>query len=581
MLKECLTVFEKQLEEYGDKLILDSYTPTDGTYIIIKVEDDTFSMSPPISIKLDKKTGEINQKTNTAFEKIKYYDYYSQLITMNKPMDKDKIIHSNNCLSFFVKKENLTNGKLTNTVIDNYYEILSHPELKYMKSRNSKETYQSVEQELGPVNIQILEKIKEWIKSNIYGLDIDNTGKDYLKIFFEYPIEDYIRENKRYLIPNIYNSNDFNIKINSEIYGLPNDNMGLNSKKPYLENKTRKLIIPYILNKKNVILQKKFFDYLMNQAAVGKVNIYISQDEMTIGAYKNGDMPDYDFNGIFLRLKKGMEVEIHNFDVISGYRSKIKKEFHYKNILKLDVLKEYAPTQHYGVYQTRKEIQDLINDIFFSKYLINNYFTQAQDLKINEGYLKNNLLVARDILFNWFYKGTDYGVEAVLDKVSLQLIKGSIGNGYIKKAGTQFNLKWSLKKYFNTGGIDMAEVIGIIRESLRAKINAEDTLAIENDNEYFFAVGQLVSYFISLSKENKKTHSLANSFINGKNDNIIKEKLRNFYKKYNYAINVNSRRFKNLYALILGYQPESDVNQDMIIAGYLNNNLIYEKTKED
>ena len=61
----------------------------------------------------------------------------------------------------------------------------------------------------------------------------------------------------------------------------------------------------------------------------------------------------------------------------------------------------------------------------------------------------------------------------------------------------------------------------------------------------------------------------------------------NIYKKSleivcnNYDIDMNGRRFKNLYAMILGYEADTKVNQDMIIAGYLNNNLIYESDKKE
>lgn len=42
---------------------------------------------------------------------------------MNKPMDSKKVIHSNNYLAFAVKKESIT-SKLTETIIDNYYDTL-------------------------------------------------------------------------------------------------------------------------------------------------------------------------------------------------------------------------------------------------------------------------------------------------------------------------------------------------------------------------------------------------------------------------------------------------------------------------
>lgn len=125
----------------------------------------------------------------------------------------------------------------------------------------------------------------------------------------------------------------------------------------------------------------------------------------------------------------------------------------------------------------------------------------------------------------------------------------------------------------------MADIIHDIKDSLRVKINSNITDKLDNDEEYYFAVGQLVGYLISKSKGKKKPHSLANSFINGKNNDDIKDRLRKLYSKYSYDPDINGKRFNNLYAMIVGYVPDGKVNQDLIVGGYLNNNLIYESNK--
>ena len=578
MLKDCLKVFDNILEKStGDKLILDSYIPADGTYIIVSKKDEEYEIKDTININLDKKTKEID-KSNKYYEDICKYDYNSKLIDMNKPIDGKKIIQSNNYLSFIIKKESVTNGKLCDERIEEYYSKLENPYLKY-SSGNSKEIYKLVEDELGKPNVDKIEEFKNWIRKNIFNLNIDITGKDYLKIFFEAPIEEYEREGKRYLIPNIYNNNDFNVNYNKEIFGLPNDNMGLNAKKPYLENKTRKVTVPYLLNNSEVLLQKKFFDYLMNFAVMGKVNIYIDTDNNKIHPYENGDMPEENFNGIFLRIKKGKEVEILDYDIITDYKSNLKKKFNFKNILEIDQTLKNVSIQNYQKIGTIKELQQIFNEVFFRKCLVNNYFTDSGDISIDESNLKNNLILSRNVLFNFIYKGVDNGVNNVLNKVSLSLIKGSIDNGYILRASHQFNLRWSLINYFE-GGIDMADIIHSIKDSLRIKINSSITDKLDNDDEYYFAVGQLVGYLLSKSKGKKKPHSLANPFINGKSNDDIKEKLRRLYSKYSYDLDFKGKRFNNLYTMIIGYVPEDKkVNQDLILGGYLSNNLIYESTK--
>ena len=576
MLKDCLEVFKILLDKNGDKFIMDSYIPADGTYVLVEPKNDSFEIREVIDIRLDKKTKEISGRSSSSFQKICIYDYNSKLVDMNKPIDGKKIIQSNNYLSFIIKKESLTNGKLCDERIEEYYNKLSDPYIKY-----DEKIYKPVEEELGKVDIETLEKIKTWIKENICTLNIDISGKDYLKIFFEYPIEDYKREGTRYLIPNIYNNNDFNINIGEEILGLPNDNMGLNSKKPYLENKTRKVKVPYLVNNSDILIQKKFFDYLMNYVAIGKVNVYIDNDNYEIKVYENGELPDKNFNGIFLRLKKGKEVEIHDYDIITGYKPNLTKKLEFKNILKIDQSSKNISIQKYGDWGKVRDIQDRINEVFFSKFLTGNYFIEPGDLSINDGNLKSNLLLSRETLFNWIYKGIDNGVFHVLNKASLSLVKGSIVNRYnLPRASHQFNLRWSLINYFK-GGKDMADIIHDIKDSLRVKINSNVTDKLDNDDEYYFAVGQLVSYLLSKSKGKKKPHSLANPFINGKNNDEMKEKLRKLYGKYSYDLDMNGKRFNNLYAMIIGYVPEDKVNQDLIMGGYLSNNLIYESNKEE
>lgn len=576
MIKECLESFKSELNEKGDKLILDNYVPADGTYIIVTPKNDSFEVKKEVvNIKLDKKTRTVDKSSN-YFSKLCTYDYNSKLVDMNKPIDGKKIIHSNNYLSFFVKKESFSNGKLTNEIIDGYYDILLNPYVKYSKSKaNTHEVYESLEARIGEVDKVLVEKIKTWIKENIFELGNKYTGKDYLKVFFEYGEDDYIREGKRYFVPNIYNSNDFNIKIDGEIFGLPNDNMGMNSKKPYLENKTRKVKVPYLINSEEVMLQKKFFDYLLNKVTLGKVNIYLN--EKGVIALKSGDMPDTDFEGVFIRIKKGKEVEILSYDVVTNYKPNLPKKFNFKNVLG-DELDDKS-SELYGTCGDRKKMQEVLDKVFFSKYLINNYFTDAGDIPTNNDVLKNNLLISRDGIFNWLYKGNKNGIDKLLSKVSLNLVKGSIERENFKKAKDQFNLRWSFESYFN-GGIDMAEIVYEMRNKLRNKINLDDNEKYESfdsDNEYYFAVGQLVNYLLSLSKAKRKPQSLLNPILNAKNNKIIKDKLRIIYSKYNYKLEQCSKRTSNLYGMIVSYEPEGKINQDMILAGYLRSNLVYEK----
>jgi len=575
VLSQALEIFKKEYKEKGEGLILDTYIPADGTYVVIKHSDDGFVIEDTFDIRLDKKTRTIDRTVSNYMDFICLADYYSKVTDMNKSIlsSSGKVIQGNNYLSFIIKKETLTNGKLTEEIIDKYYSFLENPRLKYTKPK-ALELYEIVEQKVGEVDKNRLNKIKVWIKENLFEQFKECTGKEYLKIYFNYPEEDYKKESERYYIPNVYNNNDYNQKASNVIYGLPNDNMGLNSKKPYLENKTRKVSVPFLINQEEVMYQKKFFDYLMNQASAGKVNIYMGEK---IEPLSNKESRDKKFNGMFLRIKKGKEVEIQDYDIISEFNPELKKYFEYKNILNMDYDKLKGS---YVNYKKLNKMHELINEVMFSKFLSSNYFTEPSDISINDGILKSNLLMCRTALFNWFYKGNHKNIWMLLNKASLSLVKGSIKNGYMTKAADQFNLRLSLKEYFE-GGEEMADIIFDVKNNLRNKIAQKSTGFIENDREYFFAVGQLVSFFISRSKGKKKPLSLANPFINAKKDKVIKDKMKGLYKKYNYDIESYNIKFKGLYAMVMSYELEGKIDEDLIIAGYLHSNLLYEKAQDN
>ena len=374
MLKECLDVFKKIYEEKGESLILDTYVPAEGAYVLVD-RDGAIK-----EIKELPKQKEPPEDFESFIEK----DYLSALIDMNKPIDKKKVIHSNNYYAFWVKKDSIRpdkNGKvkLTQEIIDDYYELLKAPENKYRKK--GLELYEVVEAEIGKPDLEMIERHKDWIKNNIFSIVQDNDLKDdksYLKIYFDADKEAYQRESRRYVIPNVYNTTDYNVEVGDKIFGLPNDNMGLNAKKPYLENKTRKNTMPYLISTEEVAVQKKFFDYLYNQACLGKSNIYLNEEDGII-ALSNNESLKQSFRGYYLRIQKGKEVEVHDFDEITGFEAEIEPI----------ELKQYIPIPEKGatdlIYEKIKKLSDvrtLINGTYFKKMLTSYFFTDAKDIKI-------------------------------------------------------------------------------------------------------------------------------------------------------------------------------------------------------
>lgn len=597
MFKECLDVFLEMLK-HEDNLILKGYIPADGSYVIVK-NDGTVKNA---DIKFDKKTRNLNCTDDTLLNDICFYDYHSKLISMNKPIDIKKVIHSNNYLAFAVKKESITT-KLTEAIIDNYYDTLKNPlEKKYKKSKEASKIYQKFEEDHGVVNITLLEKCRSWIKQHIFSIDklvnVDLEKKEYLKIFFEVfetneednkkNKELFIQEDNRYIYPNIYNNNYYNVEVDGKIQGIPDNNMGMNAKKPFLSIKTRKNPASYLLDGDTALLQKQFFEYLMNFATNGKNNIYVDIINNKIEAYSDKEEREK-FSGIeagyYLRIQKGKELEIQVQDSIVNYQDKLLLNFNYQDFFKMNIEKYPEYTKNIGIYTKRTDVGRLINNIFFSKFLLTNYFTDANDISVKDSVLKRIIIMYRNVIFDWIYKGIDNNFEVVEKQFVLELIKNTLINDYNLRAMTQLNLHWSFEDYFanleKRGGEKMADIATKIRMSVKEKVMSKDKAVIVNNNEeYYYAIGQLMAYFISLSKASKKAQSLINPVLNAQNDTVIKTRLLQLYKKYNYNILTKNSRVKNLYAMILGYKPEGKVNQEMILFGYMDNNVIYTKSEE-
>ena len=235
---------------------------------------------------------------------------------------------------------------------------------------------------------------------------------------------------------------------------------------------------------------------------------------------------------------------------------------------------EYEEKQEYETYQ---ELERIIDDVFFSKMLISYYFGKEEDIKITDETIKRCLIAFRNQLFSWFHYGNDKGITTLLDKLSMELIKGSLLKGYGLKAAKQMNMRLSLIEYFSEGGESMADISVGIREAIKERLKAKDYKGLENDREFYFVVGQMVKYLDYKSKAAKKTQSMINPFLNAKNGQVLKEQILRYYKKYNYDIASGDKKVSRLYAMIQGYEPEEAVMQDMVSLGFTMDNLLLEK----
>ena len=196
MLQEAMEVFQIMLQEKGERIITDAYIPKDGTYRLIVMKDDGWVIKDPVDIIFNKKTNTVDISNDMDYLLIQELDYKSKLLEMNKPIDPKKVIHSNNYLSLAVKKESVTSGKLSEEIIQQYYEILRNPNKKYEKKPQARALYHVAEERLGQPDIEAIDKIEKFILANKQDIwkDINLEKKNYVKLFFVYQEEEKTKE---------------------------------------------------------------------------------------------------------------------------------------------------------------------------------------------------------------------------------------------------------------------------------------------------------------------------------------------------------------------------------------------------
>lgn len=395
----------------------------DGTYVLVDLK------------KNEKRIFNIckENQSHQEFDEIRTFDYYSQIINTNKCLDKKKIIHSNNYLAFFCKKEALS--KLTNKMIEDYYELLKDPSIKYKKTETS--IYQMIEEKFPEPDSFKIERCKQWITDNIGLLPIE--GK-YLKIFFKDSLNIYRQENLRYLIPNVFLNNNYNQEVEKKCIGVPSGNLVLNDKKPFLLHRTRKNELPILMSLEDALTRRKFISLLSSLTLQRKQNIFISDSQII--ACKNGDLPKEIINGFFIKVLPGtLENPIVEEDVVQ-FNPKLKKAIEYKNYLQ-GVEDENYP---YGtIICSKEELLQIVDSIYFSGQLVNNLFLPDEKIISSSPKLSYFIRSFKGIFENWIYKGI-YPQKKVLRNKTLELLQYNIAQGFTTKATKQMNLMYSIEE---------------------------------------------------------------------------------------------------------------------------------------
>lgn len=570
--------------ENPERIILDRHQMKNGLYVRIDREGNI------------KDNLIVNKETSTIGNTYWWFrdrDYYSSLLEMNKPVDTKKKIHSNNMYTIFIKCQNLPevgedkqlNYNQLEEIFDGYYNRLNR---EYDKKEKEILEIANIEvinvDDLKLCKNIMLKAIRKTIQF-IKNLDKSSgfTAKnDYVKLFIESDvnededIKNYIKESNRYIDLKIFNCNDYNKTVKGKIYGLSNENMVLNNKKPYLELKSTKFKVPFKISLEQAIKNHKIIQWIENaRDENGKIisNFNLNWDNDL--SSKPDDNCDVGICFETIKTKTGCQI-IEN-DFIPRNIKNLNKYFEYKNYL------DYDKDEMTGCKE-RYVLEGYVDRFFFKNQMKIVYYNDEYKPKGLNTYCSNAMTIMKIPMKNYFRLGIEDSLNSVIDKITLGIIESSLNNENVTKysIACKENLRLNLLRYFEIGGKkNMGDILTKVMEDVKTKVKAKEFIPIGSDDEFYYCIGQLTYYLCSLSEAKSKNQNMYNSIIKAQSSKKIKDILKHLYKVYNYKIGNVNLKFNNLFSMIMGYEPTKKSNVDMIICGLTTNNVIYTKKEEE
>lgn len=619
MITDLVKQFQHAVTQ-SPQIVLDNYSLKEGIYICIDLNRSweenisTFSERYVIVRKGDKE----NVGNYDLLKWFRIRDYYSSVLNddMNKALDLPaRKIHSNNGIALFMKDnvffgldDKLPLESLSGHLMKFYDVDLSKTEerlislypirgkkaekerqlqerdmffqkrhgdlLQYLHSDERKKLYEDAKHFWHNHALDFVLFLKE--------LQQTQPFSNYIKIFFDLDENTYRKEFLLYILPKIYNVNDYNEVTEEGVIGLPAYGISMNSKKPFLELKTMKTKVPLRMPLAEALVMKDMYKWLESQGKFKEFQLHLQEpfdfaDDKRTGRYH-------------LRLDSNGNIEYYEqvpFTTREEFRLDIRNAMRIEEVKEAKrILKTYEPITSY------QQLHGAISRSFFAGKM-GGSFLHSDPPKVNPNeftsQMQNIFIISRQALYDFLYKGTNITIIPFVEQMTQILVEEQLSKCVkglsLQMAAEAMNLRLALLNYFQVeGGSDMGDRIEATYKILREKIDSSDLTTCTNDEEFYFMAGQLAYYLFSQSQASNKHYGMFEPILQAKNDDQLKNRLYDVFNTYSHAIGMNAKRFRNGLSMVMGYEAEGAIKgmkRDMLLAGILSKNMFYEKKEGD
>ncbi|WCK57157.1 hypothetical protein PP175_28635 (plasmid) [Aneurinibacillus sp. Ricciae_BoGa-3] len=564
---EIFEEVKRMYEQEGDKYFIDKYVLTEGIYI--RINKDLSITEDDILVVKSKKNEEYDFDLYRWFRE---RDFLSKIIydDANKCIDtNEKKIHSINPYSLILKRINLPDsiqGLAKNTLktVDDtglsseaFFEIVLDLHFKKMESLyDCTVDYQTYKERLS-------EKAKEAIPliSNLNAKD--NTR---IKMFLDEEVMNYQVFFNEYMKGKAFADKTYNEDIEGQIQGVLGYNNSLNSRKPTLLMRTTSFQAPYRVSIEDAILFYKM--------------------SLIIHEVKKETTKLFEVNGVG---------EVQNYEMIRRDKGGLYREF---NILQVkepaDILEEVAQT-----WRSRTAIEEEVNRTFLKGLLYAVYkvddsgdvsdFLKSFQSRFTDMHLFNELVMNRTLLKGYFVKHYDVDIYAFFEKILSFIMVYEIENAPFPFYGLRekWDKQMSVLHYFSGGKKrkDMSKRLKQLIIDSSERLRNEEIFEVEDDESYYFLLGQIASYLVSQSQTKNKSGRMFTPFLQSRNSQKIKAEMRRVYDLYAYNLPVYSQApINKAIQAVNAYAPTKSLMNneltDMLHAGIIGSNIFYMKKEK-
>ena len=418
-------------------------------------------------------------------------------------------------------------------------------------------------------------------------------------------LDEYNKEYNFYLMNYIFNSGTTQV-INGEIKGAISYGYNNNGSKPFLITKTCGLtsVKMHSLEEAiNVKLANELLKLLSDSnSAQSFILNTVNEDDITMGSgYREKKIYDTSAGNEILKLHF-KDKYIEDYDIRSIYNSNVitmfKKKILCKNLLRKDkqfkLIKDTDKKNNleYSVpFLLSKLIFVKVESLNkYSKYEISAPFFREKGA-IN---YENNASI---IFEKYKYKIHDFLNDVdvnendknyILDKFADECIEAYVNNLYMSdnfifNLETLLNIKLNLLMEFRKENyiLKALEDIEFKNEEL---LNNKDNFKIENDEEFYFYLGQAANFIESQSKAKASSNLDVVKYYTEKiNPKALKDYLLDRFEAYSFRISNANLIFKKVFGEILSYEPKEKINKKKIefYIGVCHDNVFFNKKKNE